>query len=190
MIKKKCDKNDDYWNLQETMKHDFDRVLPYGELRVDRWEKAKFCGFGNDTSVYDSAIIMGDVKVGNNVWIGPNTLLDGSGACLLIGDYCSISADVHIYTHDTIDFCLSGGKVSKKTGGVTIGSFTYIAPKVIISMGISLGNHCLVCTNSFVNDSFSDNSIVAGTPAKKIGEVIITEEGEVVRKYYSEIQNE
>ena len=37
------EKDGDYWTLQDSMKHDFDRVLPYGELIVDRWEKAFAC---------------------------------------------------------------------------------------------------------------------------------------------------
>ena len=53
--------------------------MPFGELVNDRWEKANFLGFGKGTSVYDSSVIIGDVVVGENTWIGPNTILDGSG---------------------------------------------------------------------------------------------------------------
>ena len=34
-------------------------------------------------------MIIGDVKVGKNTWIGPNVILDGSGG-LEIGDYVCI----------------------------------------------------------------------------------------------------
>ena len=53
------------------IKNKFNRVLPFGELMNDRWEKAKFLGFGKGTSVYDSSVILGDVIVGENTWIGP-----------------------------------------------------------------------------------------------------------------------
>lgn len=180
------DKEKDLYKiLRAQTKDKYNRVLPFSELIVNRWEKAIFCGFGENTSVYDSAIIMGDVRVGHDVWIGPNTILDGSGGELSIGDFCCVSADTHIYTHDTVDNCLSGGTSNRKQGSVSIGSCVYLAPKVIISLGVTLGNHCLVCANSFVNKSFPDYSIIGGTPARKIGEIFITEFGEVRKTYFS-----
>mgnify|MGYP003351887026 FL=1 len=87
----------------------FDRSLPFADAQFDRWERAKLLGFGDKTSIYDSSFIFGDVKVGFETWIGPFTLLDGSGGGLTIGDHCSISAGVHIYTHDTVLWAVSGG---------------------------------------------------------------------------------
>lgn len=81
----------------------FQRTLPFGDYVVDRWEKAQVLGFGRGTSIYDSALVLGDVQVGENTWIGPFTLLDGTGG-LSIGSFCSISAGVQIYTHDTVDW--------------------------------------------------------------------------------------
>ena len=83
----------------ETLRKEVDkkwkRTLPFGDYFVDRWEKANELGFGKGTSIYDSAIVIGDVKVGENTWIGPNVILDGSGG-LQIGSWCSISAGVQI----------------------------------------------------------------------------------------------
>ena len=57
---------------RKEMKVNYNRVLPLNELLTDRWEKAQFLGFGKGTSIYDSAIVLGDVKVGENTWIGAN----------------------------------------------------------------------------------------------------------------------
>src|SRR3954465_12163939 len=84
------------------------RTLPFGDYVVDRWEKAQALGFGEGSSIYDSALVLGDVKVGCHTWIGPGVVLDGSGG-LEIGDYCSISAGVQIYTHDSVAWATSGG---------------------------------------------------------------------------------
>ena len=54
---------------------------------------------------------------------------------------------------------------------VNIGDCCYIGPNALISKGVDLGNHCIVCTGSFVNKSYNDYSIIAGTPAKQIGKV-------------------
>jgi carbonic anhydrase/acetyltransferase-like protein (isoleucine patch superfamily) len=82
--------------LQEEKMARFKRRVSVGDLLTDRWENARQYGFGEGTSCYDNVLVLGDVKVGKNTWIGPNVILDGSGG-LEIGDYCSIiAAEGHI----------------------------------------------------------------------------------------------
>ena len=52
----------------------YNRSLPFADMLFDRWERAKLLGFGEGTSIYDSCVVLGNVKVGKNTWIGPNTL--------------------------------------------------------------------------------------------------------------------
>ena len=92
----------------DTVQQDFRRSLPFADYVVDRWQKAKRLGFGEGSSIYDSSLVLGNVQVGKNTWIGPFTVLDGSGG-LEIGDNCSISAGVQIYTHNTVAWATSGG---------------------------------------------------------------------------------
>lgn len=162
--------------LLKYKKYKYDRVVSLGDLLMDRAEKAKFLGFGQGSTIYDSSLVIGDVKIGENTWVGPYTVLDGSGG-LTIGDYCNISAGVQIYTHDTIRWTLSGGKAEYEHSPVTIGSCCYVGPNSIISRGVKIGNHCLVGANSFVNIDLDDYSMVAGSPCRKIGEVKINEKG-------------
>jgi acetyltransferase-like isoleucine patch superfamily enzyme len=151
--------------LRKEIKEKYNRVLPFGDYFSDRWEKAKYLGFGEETSIYDSSIVIGDVKVGKNTWIGPFTVLDGSGG-LIIGDYCSISAGVQIYTHDSVLWAVTGGHSEYIHEETCIGNNCYIGPNVIIAKGVHLGDCCIVGANSFVNQSFPDNSKIAGNPAR------------------------
>jgi acetyltransferase-like isoleucine patch superfamily enzyme len=154
--------------LDIAFKEDFNRSLPLADLIFDRWERAQFLGFGEHSSVYDSCHIFGEISVGNNTWIGPFTILDGSGG-LVIGDFCSISAGVQIYSHDTVGWATSGGEMPYQYSPVRIGNRCYIGPNTIIASGVELGDGCIVGCNSFVNSSFPPNSKIAGNPARLIG---------------------
>jgi hypothetical protein len=63
--------------LDHYFKQKFNRNLPFAEVLFDRWDKSKSLGFGKGTSVYDSCHVFGDVRVGENVWVGPFTIIDG-----------------------------------------------------------------------------------------------------------------
>lgn len=169
-------------DLDEVFLSQLSRSLPFNEELLDRWERAEKLGFGKETSIYDSSLVFGEVKVGTNCWIGPFTIIDGSGG-LKIGNYCTISAGVHIYTHDNVKQTLSSGKIPIERQPVVIGNNTYIAPYAIITKGISVGNNCIIGANSVVNKIVPDNSIVFGQPAKIKGEVIIGN-GKVEFSYY------
>ena len=161
-------KNKKLWN----------RFLPFGELVVDRWEKAKLLGFGENTSAHDSSMIYGDVKVGKNTWIGPFTILDGSGK-LVIGDYCSISAGVQIYTHDTVDWAISGGQEATQFASTVIGKNCYIGPNTIISKGVHIGNGCVIGANSFVNEDIPAGMKAFGSPCQIVGAILAQSSTEI-----------
>src|SRR2546423_10331063 len=91
--------------LRHEMKARWNRSVPFADELFDRWERAAFLGFGSGASIYDSSLVLGDVQVGEETWIGPFTVLDGRGG-LTIGKYCSISAGVQLYSHDTVKWAL------------------------------------------------------------------------------------
>lgn len=146
----------------------FHRTLPFGDYVVDRWEKARALGFGEGASIYDSALVIGDVTVGEHTWIGPGVILDGSGG-LTIGSHCSISAGVQIYTHDTVQWATSGGTAPHVHAPTAVGDNCYIGPNSVIAKGVTIGDGCVVGAGSVVLADLPPGSKAAGAPARVIG---------------------
>lgn len=154
------------WRLrQKKVDQDFQRTLPLADYIVDRWEKAELLGFGPRSSVYDSCLVLGDVVVGADTWIGPNTVLDGTGS-LVIGSHCSVSAGVQIYTHDTVARSLSAGKEPVDHAKTVIGSRCYIGPNAIIAKGVTIGDGVVVGANSLVLKDIPNYSKAYGSPCR------------------------
>jgi acetyltransferase-like isoleucine patch superfamily enzyme len=171
-----------YARLRDVMKEKWHRDIPFDELLFDRWERAKELGFGEGTSIYHNSYVYGDVKVGKNTWIGQFTILDGSGG-LEIGDNCSISAGVHIYSHNTVRWAVSMGKEAYERKSVKIESGCFIGPNSVIKNGVTVERQSVIGSNSFVNRDVPSYSIVAGSPARLIGRVVIKDDGQVMFVY-------
>lgn len=164
--------------LRAEIRKRHDRTVPLGDEVLDRWEKAEDLGFGAGTSIYDASLVLGDVSVGENTWVGPFTVLDGRGG-LRIGSYCSISTGVQIYSHDTVAWALSGGRAAERRAATSIGDCCYIGPNSIVASGVQIGDHCVVGALSLVKENVASHTIVGGIPSQVLGRVEIHETGEV-----------
>ena len=49
------------------MREKYDRMLPLDEMLLDRWKKAEFLGFGEQTGVYENVYIYGKPKIGRSL---------------------------------------------------------------------------------------------------------------------------
>ncbi len=158
--------------LASELRAQWQRDLPFDELISDRWRRAEELGFGEGASIYATSYVYGDVRVGAGTWIGPFTLLDGSGG-IEIGSTCSISTGVQIYTHDTVRWALSGGVAAPERESVGIGNRCYIGPNAVVAAGVQIGDECVVGACSFVNRDLPDRTIAVGIPCRSIGRVEI-----------------
>jgi acetyltransferase-like isoleucine patch superfamily enzyme len=147
----------------------YHRTLPFGDYIVDRWEKARTLGFGDGASIYDSALVIGDVSVGEQTWIGPGVVLDGSGG-LHIGAFCSISAGVQIYSHDSVEWATSGGEAPIARAPTRIGDRCYIGPNSVVAKGVTIGDGCVVGAGSVVLADLPAGSRAAGAPCRVLAE--------------------
>lgn len=105
-------------------------------------------------------------SMGINSVINRNCRLDTRGT-ITIGDNVSISADVAILTADhdpnSPDFA---GRVSP----IKIEDYVFIGTRAMILPGVTLGRGAVVAAGAVVTKTVEPHSIVAGVPARKIGE--------------------
>ena len=109
------------------------------------------------------------LEIGENSYVGMNTIINGFVEKVIIGSNVSIAQSVSI-------ICDSGPNASPQLqrlfplekGTIKIGNHCWIGAFSMIMPGVELGEFCIVAANSFVKKSFPAYSIIGGTPAKLI----------------------
>lgn len=122
---------------------------------------AKRCSiFGSEKSI---------LEIGDDTYIGMNSCINGFMANIKIGRNVSIAQNVNIMAD-------SGPNASDEMqkfypliyGEINIGDHSWIGANSVILPNVKLGKFCVVASNSMVNDSFDDYSVVGGNPARLI----------------------
>lgn len=112
------------------------------------------------------------IIIGNDVGIGEFSYLGGAGGLVIgadtiIGQYFSTHPENHNFSDSSLKIRHQG--VTRK--GILIGENCWIGSKVTILDGVSIGDTCVIGAGSVVTKSFANGSIIAGVPAKKIGNI-------------------
>lgn len=111
-----------------------------------------------------------NIIIGQDTIIGEGTVLDGR-AKLTIGDHVDIASEVMIYNsqHDVNakHFSAVETVVIKP---ITIEDYVFIGPRVIILPEVTVGKGAVVAAGAVVTKDVPPFAIVAGVPAKIIGE--------------------
>lgn len=126
--------------------------------------------------VADSAQVMGNVELGDDVSIWFNVVIRGDTECISIGagsniqDACVLHADIgkplNVGSHVTV-----GHKVMLH--GCTIGDGSLIGIGAIVLNGARIGKGCIVGAGALVTEGkeFPDGSMIIGSPAKAVREL-------------------
>ena len=119
-----------------------------------------FCG------IRTSFMAPWNIHLGDRVVVNPDCHLDGRGGPLTIGENVDIGPWTHIWTlqHDPND-----PNHGTKGGAVTIGDHVWIASRVTILPGVNIGRGAVIACGSVVTKDVPALSIVAGIPAREIG---------------------
>lgn len=104
--------------------------------------------------------LLGVKFLGKPDYIDLNVIVDASGG-LTLGDNIVISTNVVILSYD---------KLFDQRMPVYIGDDTFVGAKVSILPGTTIGKCCIIGAGAVVSGVVEDYSIMAGNPAKKIGD--------------------
>lgn len=112
-----------------------------------------------------------NLEIGEDVWIGAFTLIDGIYANLKIGKGCNISSGAQILTHSTVRRTISERKKKIEFAPVEIGEYCFIGTNAVILMGTKIGHHSVIGAGCVIleKSKIPSYSIMTGVPGRITG---------------------
>jgi acetyltransferase-like isoleucine patch superfamily enzyme len=116
-----------------------------------------------------------EMHIGNNFTMGIASYISAIAGSVRIGNDVMVADHVSFYTWNH-EFS-KGGKPFRMMGGIvkgiSIGNNCWFGTGCIVLPGAKLGNNCVVAAGSVLTDKvYSDNSLIAGIPAKIIRKIL------------------
>lgn len=115
-----------------------------------------------------------NIHIGDNCVINENTLLDGRGGLVIIGNHVDIAQESILWTmgHDPHTH-------KPVRGDIVIGDYCWIGCRVQIMPGITIGGSSICAAGAIVTKNIEPNSIYGGVPARRISDRNRTEDYEL-----------
>ncbi|MGB1508285.1 MAG: transferase hexapeptide repeat family protein [Crocinitomicaceae bacterium] len=126
--------------------------------------------------IHSSAVIIGNVIIGKNVYIGPNAVLRGDWGLIQIDDGCNVQENcvIHMFPGTTVHLeenaHVGHGAIIH---GATLGRNCLIGMNSVIMDDTKIGKNTIVGALSLVqaNQEIPANSLAVGNPAKVVKEL-------------------
>jgi acetyltransferase-like isoleucine patch superfamily enzyme len=110
------------------------------------------------------------LHLGEGTEIGDRTIINVTQR-VEVGARCSISWDCDISDSDFHQVILSNGQRPQVTEPVVIENDVWVGSHCLILKGVTIGHHSVIAAGSVVRRSMPPYSLIAGNPARRIGEV-------------------
>lgn len=131
---------------------------------------------GKDTYVSETALVIGDVTIGDNCYIGHGAILRGDYGRIEIGSGTAVEEGVVMHAPPN-ETCKIGEKVTIGHGAVIhsqeIGPMAVIGMGAVASIRSKIGSWSIVAEGAVVkmNQEIPDHVVAAGNPAKVVRDV-------------------
>ena len=140
--------------------------IPFHALRLFLYRRAIRVGAGS--SILMRATIRGfRITMGEGCVINSGALLDGRGAALVLGNFVDVAPYVRIWT---LDHDPNSSDHAARARPVTVGDYVWLSSGSTVLPGVSLGKGCIVAAGAVVTKDVAPWTIVAGIPARTIGQ--------------------
>lgn len=143
-----------------------------------------------DTRFSNSSVVFAREKlvVGDHVFVGHFSVMDATYG-LTIGEGCQIGFFTGIFTHSSHAairlygraYVTTAEKKAYYTAPVSIGPYTFVGAHATVLPGTRIGKGCIVSAYSLVGGEFPDFAIIAGNPAKAVGDTRRADAGLLAR---------
>lgn len=126
-----------------------------------------------DSFVHPTAVIIGDVIIGKNVYIGPNASLRGDFGRLIIKDGANVQDNCVMHGFPQFDTIIEeDGHIGHGAilHGCHIKRNALVGMNSVIMDGAVIGKNSIVGACAFIKAEavFADNMLIVGTPAKAL----------------------
>lgn len=152
---------------------------------------------GRDCYIADTAVLIGDVVIGDEVCIMDYAVLRGDLNSIVVGDLTNIQDNVTLHTEKN-----HGVKIGKGVSighnaivhGSTLGDSVLVGMGAITMNGANIAGGTVIAAGSVVREDFScpENSLLAGVPAsiKRSGDIDLRRRAELNYESYSILRME
>ena len=133
---------------------------------------------GGTSYVHPTAVIIGDVVIGERCWIGPNTTLRGDLNAISVGDGSNIQDNCVVHGNTVLgDFSHIGHSVTLH--GATLGEHVLVAINAVVLDGARIGDWATIAAGVVVAPRavVPPRKMVMGVPAAIVGDVPPQREG-------------
>lgn len=140
--------------------------IPFHAIRLFLYRRVFRVGAGS--SILMKATVRGfRITIGKGCVINSGVLLDGRGGTLILGDFVDVAPYVKIWT---LDHDPNSSDHAARARSVTVGDYVWLSSNSTILPGVSLGKGCVVASGAVVTKDVPPWAIVAGVPARVIGQ--------------------
>ena len=131
---------------------------------------------GKGTYVSEEALVIGDVKIGDNCYIGHGAILRGDYGSIFIGSGTAVEEGVIIHAPPG-EACTIGEKVTIGHGAIIhaakIGNLAVIGMGAVLSIRSEIGANTIVAEGAVVKmrQVIPDNVVAGGNPARVLRKI-------------------
>jgi len=132
--------------------------------------------FGKDTYISETAIVIGDVKIGDNCYIGHGAILRGDYGSIEIGSGTAVEEAVVIHAPPQ-KLCRIGDRVTIGHGAIihaaSIGDLSVIGMGAVLSIYSTVERDTIVAEGAVVKmrQAIPEGVVAGGNPAKIIRKI-------------------